>query len=358
MPSLNATPGSRLVVVSSGGMYNAAFPSWEIATSTSTNPKHTYDGNLAYAYAKRGQVLLCERWAMQHPGVKVVSCHPGWTSTPAVDSAYYLEPMRSPWEGAEGIAWLCVAPDAQLESGAFYLDRRPQVKHIAGPFFTEGTFTKNTAQEVDAMMQQLDDWANGRRPSDLAEQADAVAACVQARRAPLQALERPIDLQRFIMGKWYVVANIPTTFDKDTVNNVEEYTYDEATRMVQVNFFYSNKELTKTSCLQQRATVKNEGNTEWKLSPKVGVYLPVSIPYLIADCAEDYSYTIIGVPDRSYVWIMTREPQPDAAVVEALTKKVQLLGYEPGKLVKVVQDWGKGELLVEPSVDDAPVVGA
>ena len=92
----------------------------------------------AYAYAKRGQVLLCEQWAELHPKdagalfekpqphangcfhpvspmstpnkailiaslnqlelvakgqrpnlqVKVVSCHPGWTSTPAVDEAY------------------------------------------------------------------------------------------------------------------------------------------------------------------------------------------------------------------------------------------------------------------------------
>ncbi len=48
----------RLIVVSSGGMYNTKFPSWEDATSTGNAP---YDGQFAYAYAKRGQVLLCER---------------------------------------------------------------------------------------------------------------------------------------------------------------------------------------------------------------------------------------------------------------------------------------------------------
>ena len=83
-----------------------------------------------YAYAKRGQVLLCERWSAMYPSVKFVSCHPGWTQTPAVDAAYdaktkaYLEPLRSPWEGAEGIAWLCAAPAEELEAGAFYLDRK------------------------------------------------------------------------------------------------------------------------------------------------------------------------------------------------------------------------------------------
>ena len=52
----------------SGGMYNTNFPQWEDATATG-NKK--YDGQFAYAYAKRGQVLLCERWAAQHPKVGI-----------------------------------------------------------------------------------------------------------------------------------------------------------------------------------------------------------------------------------------------------------------------------------------------
>lgn len=168
MPFLNATPDSRLVVVSSGGMYNYAFPDWEVATSTQPDPA-AYDGQSAYAYAKRGQVLLCESWAAENPGIKVVTCHPGWTGTPAVDAAYgdakkYLEPMRTPWEGAEAIIWLCVAPAEKIESGAFYLDRRPQVKHMAGMFYSEGSHTKNSPEETNAMIRGLDDWANGRRP--------------------------------------------------------------------------------------------------------------------------------------------------------------------------------------------------
>ena len=38
-----------------------------------------FDGQLAYAYAKRGQVILAERWAKDktHEPVKVVTAHPG-----------------------------------------------------------------------------------------------------------------------------------------------------------------------------------------------------------------------------------------------------------------------------------------
>jgi dehydrogenase/reductase SDR family protein 12 len=343
MPALEVTEGSRFVAVSSGGMYNFPFPSWEVATSTSTDPKSKYDGQFAYGYAKRGQVLLCERWAEQHSKVKVVSCHPGWSSTPAVEEAYgdtkkYLEPMRTPWEGAEGIAWLMVAPSSQIQGGAFYLDREPQSKHLAGPFFTEGSFTKNTPEEVEGMMRRLEEWSSGHRPADLASQAELQAKGEQARENPLTAMERAIDIQRF-MGKWYVIFNIPTLFDKGTVNNVENYTYDEAKRRVDIDFTYCNKEMTKSSLLKQRAAVKSDSNTQWALSPKVGVYLPTSIPYLIVDCAEDYSTCVIGVPDRSFVWVMARTPTLEPEVAKALTGKVVELGYDVGKLVAVPQNW-------------------
>jgi len=343
MPTLEATAGSRIAVVSSGGMYNFPFASWEVATSTSTDPTVKYDGQFAYGYAKRGQVLLCERWAQLHPAVAVVSCHPGWTSTPAVEEAYgsskkYLEPMRTPWEGAEGIVWLLVAPVEKIQPGAFYLDREPQVKHLAGPFFTEGSYTKNTPQEVDAMMEKLKEWSSGERKVDLKANAEAQALAKQARTTPLAALERPIDIERF-MGRWYVIYNIPTPFDKGTANNVENYSYDAASRRVDIDFTYTDMTFTKTSLLKQRATVKNPENTQWALSPKIGVYLPTSIPYLVADCAEDYSTCIIGVPDRKYVWVMARAPALGPEAAEALTRKVQLLGYDVAKLVAIPQKW-------------------
>lgn len=126
MPYLEATEGSRVIAVSSGGMYNTKFPVWDVASSTG---KTKYDGQFSYAYAKRGQVLLMEQWKNLHPKVKFVSAHPGWTQTEAVDAAYganksYLEPLRNTWEGAEGIIWLIVEAADKIEGGAFYLDRK------------------------------------------------------------------------------------------------------------------------------------------------------------------------------------------------------------------------------------------
>jgi len=56
IPQLKAAGDeARTVFVSSGGMYNSKFPSWERATSTEKYEKK-YDGQMAYVYAKRGQV--------------------------------------------------------------------------------------------------------------------------------------------------------------------------------------------------------------------------------------------------------------------------------------------------------------
>eukprot|EP00980_Cylindrotheca_fusiformis_P023822 scaffold11032_cov122-Cylindrotheca_fusiformis.AAC.23 len=157
LPQLVAADDGRVVFVSSGGMYNTKFPSWDIATNES---KKKYNGQFAYAYAKRGQVLLAEEFTKSIPEVTWVSAHPGWVSTPAVDAAYgdkakYLQPMRTTWEGAEGISWLTAAEPSKLQGGEFYLDRKPQPKHLAGPFMTEGSYTKNSQEEIDEMMKNL-----------------------------------------------------------------------------------------------------------------------------------------------------------------------------------------------------------
>lgn len=157
LPQLKAADQGRVVFVSSGGMLTERFPDWKTAIN---EDKETYDGFKQYAYAKRGQVILAEEFTKMYPEITWVSCHPGWAQTTGVDETFgdtkkYLEPLRDEWQGAEGIAWLMSADRAKLESGAFYLDRKPQKKHISGLFMTEGSLTKNTPAEVNEMMQNL-----------------------------------------------------------------------------------------------------------------------------------------------------------------------------------------------------------
>jgi dehydrogenase/reductase SDR family protein 12 len=338
LPALEANRG-RLVIVSSGGMYNTKFPEWETALGL-----RGYDGTMAYAYMKRGQVLLAEHWAVQHPDVKVVSCHPGWAGTEGVDKAFgskksALEPLRSPWEGAEGICWLLACPQEHISSGEFYLDRKPQVKHMAGPFFSEGDFTKNTDSEIDEMLKNLDAYSSGQHPSahQFLERHQAYDAGQVAVGSKLQAMDRPVDLQRF-MGKWYVIGHIPTFVDKNTANNVEMYTWNEEEQRIDVKFTYMDLERTKTASIEQQATPMSATNSEWKLRLKLG-FIPISLPYLILDCDEEYSTCVIGVPDRSVLYIMARKQSLDDEVYQRLKNVAEAAGYSRNLIKEVPQVW-------------------
>ena len=310
LPTLARSADARLVVISSGGMYNTKFPSWNVATSTVADV--TYDGQLVYAYAKRGQVLLCEEWATQYGSeVKVVSCHPGWTQTEALDAAYgekkkYLEPLRNTWEGAEGIVWLLVAPGHLIQGGGFYLDRSPQMKHLPGLLYGESTFTKNTRVEIDAFMAHLCQLTSLTDRPSIESRLKVHADIVRAR--PLGPLQIPVDIPSF-MGRWYVLASIPTYFEIDIHNGIENYSWDESRQRIDVDFEYWGNQATSVSHLGMRGQIMNAPlNTHWNMELKLaGVFLPINSTYLIIDIADDRSWVTVGVPDRSYLWIMTRD---------------------------------------------------
>lgn len=363
IPTLTTTPDSRVVVVSSGGMYNTKFPQWAVATGQLGD----YDGQFAYAYAKRGQVLLCEEWTKQYPSLKFVSCHPGWADSDGVTSAYgdskkYLAPMRTLWEGSEGIIWLLVVDRNEIESGAFYLDRSPQVKHMSGPFFTEGSFTKNTPEEVENMMSNLKIWSELSGPPPV----DWSVIALQ----PLTPLNQVLDIKKF-MGRWYVQGHIPTVFDRDTVNNVEDYTWNEEKQRIEIKFSYCSPEIENNitkpgpvKTIEQKGTIMNPENTEWALAVKFVFYWSVSLRYLIVAINEDgtsqtlgdssinqeqgggggvggeeeqlYQSCLVGVPDRSGLWLMTRsnEKMSDESF-DIYKHKAESLGYNVSQLVRV-----------------------
>ncbi|MCB9413121.1 MAG: SDR family NAD(P)-dependent oxidoreductase [Actinobacteria bacterium] len=129
LPLLAATPGSRVIVVSSGGMYAERLD----ADTVQFDAEH-YDGVRAYARAKRAQVALNAEWARRFADTPVVfhAMHPGWADTPGVAESLpgfrrVTGPfLRSPEEGADTIVWLASADEPGTRSGVFWLDRAPR----------------------------------------------------------------------------------------------------------------------------------------------------------------------------------------------------------------------------------------
>jgi dehydrogenase/reductase SDR family protein 12 len=132
MPLLKSAAPSRIVNVSSGGMYTAKLD------VTDFQFEHKSFNNLAaYAQAKRAQVMLTEMWAAQlwKDGVSVNAMHPGWVDTPIVQAGLpnfrkiVGRFLRAPAEGADTIVWLMAARRVQSITGEFWFDRRERPKH-------------------------------------------------------------------------------------------------------------------------------------------------------------------------------------------------------------------------------------
>ena len=133
VPALTAAAPSRVLWVSSGGMYVEP-----LRVDRLELPEGHYDGVTAYARAKRAQVTLAVLWAQRlaADGVVVHALHPGWADTPGVQRSLprfrrALRPfLRTADEGADTLVWLAVDGGAPLRStGRFWLDRRERPLH-------------------------------------------------------------------------------------------------------------------------------------------------------------------------------------------------------------------------------------
>jgi dehydrogenase/reductase SDR family member 12 len=123
---LRRAGASRVLFVSSGGMYTARLDCRDVAWR-----ERPYDGVAAYAQTKRMQVVLAEILAsrLAPEGAVAHAMHPGWAETPAVRSSlprfYRLTRpfLRTPEQGADTVLWLALAQRPGLSSGGFWFDR-------------------------------------------------------------------------------------------------------------------------------------------------------------------------------------------------------------------------------------------
>ena len=132
MPTLLAAAPSRVITVSSGGMYTQ-----RLDPATLQMPESRYRGVTAYAKAKRAQVALSREWARRLAGTGVAfhAMHPGWVNTPGMAAAlpgFYRATrpiLLTPQQGADTIVWLATMPPERLGSGRFWHDRRPRPEY-------------------------------------------------------------------------------------------------------------------------------------------------------------------------------------------------------------------------------------
>ena len=151
--------------------------------------------------------------------------------------------------------------------------------------------------------------------------------------APTIPTVEALDLKRF-MGDWYVIANIPTVFEKNAFNAIESYRLD-SDGSVETTFRFNKGGFDgPEKTYHSRAfVVDKDSNAHWGMQ----FVWPFKAEYRVVFLSEDYSRTIIGRSKRDYVWIMAREPSIPDADYAKLLDLLKSYGYDTRLVQKVPQ---------------------
>ncbi|MDP9065408.1 MAG: lipocalin family protein [Pseudomonadota bacterium] len=141
-----------------------------------------------------------------------------------------------------------------------------------------------------------------------------------------------VNLPKF-MGRWYVIANIPTFVEKGAFDATETYVLN-ADGTIGVTFTYHKGSFDgPVKTMSPKGFVRDASNAVWGMQ----FIWPFKSDYRIAYLNADYSQVIVARAARDYVWIMARTPQISPASYESLVAKVKALGYDVEKLQRVPQ---------------------
>lgn len=149
-----------------------------------------------------------------------------------------------------------------------------------------------------------------------------------------------VDLKRY-SGKWFEISRYSNKYQKNCVGNTTAtYALKEEGKFTVTN-----------ECLKKDGTTidaKGEGKIvdkttnsklEVRFAPGFLAFLPsVWGDYWIIDLDANYQYAAIGDPKRQYLWILSRTPKLNDAAYQNILRRVETMGFNPGKLVKTPQN--------------------
>ncbi len=146
-----------------------------------------------------------------------------------------------------------------------------------------------------------------------------------------------VDLDRYL-GTWYELERLPNRFQDQCIGNVTA----EYRRLENGDIEVINRCLDKDGMLDEARGVGRVVDTASNAKLEVSF---ISLfgwhlfwgDYWIMDLSNDYTYAVIGTPNRKYAWVLSRTvslaPELKAQIQQVLIKN----GYDPNEFVSTPQ---------------------
>jgi len=136
------------------------------------------------------------------------------------------------------------------------------------------------------------------------------------------------------LGTWYEIARLDHSFERELVNVTAHYSLREDGGVDVTNRGYLPQE-TRWKEAQGKAYFVN-GPDQGSL--KVSFFGPFYGAYVIFELdQEHYQYAFVSGPDTSYLWLLSRTPQVEPALIARFTERAAALGFDTSALIFPVQ---------------------
>lgn len=154
-------------------------------------------------------------------------------------------------------------------------------------------------------------------------------ACTNALTVDNTPIEN-LDLDRY-MGKWYELARFDHRFEKGLDNCTAMYEYNDDGTVRVTNTGWTGE--------KWKESVGKAKTTDTPARLRVSFFGPFYSDYRVLMLAKDYSVALVGGSNDKYLWILSRTPQLDGAVLDQVLKEAQRRGYNTNNLIWVDQSY-------------------
>ena len=145
--------------------------------------------------------------------------------------------------------------------------------------------------------------------------------------APLDVVPH-VDLNRYT-GRWYEIASFPQSFQKGCTCTTAEYLIGQDGIISVLNTCRLEGSEGQLKTAQGTAFVTD---TSSNAKLKVQFRWPFKGDYWIIDLADDYSYAVVGHPNRDYLWILSRKPTIETPVYLGILDRIKAKGFDIARL--------------------------
>jgi apolipoprotein D and lipocalin family protein len=147
-----------------------------------------------------------------------------------------------------------------------------------------------------------------------------------------------VDLDRYV-GEWFEIARYPNRFQQKCVGDVRAtYTRRADGRIDVVNRCHTASGETSAAGVAKIVDARTSAKLKVRFAPAFLSLLPfVWGDYWILGLADDYSWALVGSPDREYLWILSRTRELDAERLAAAMQAARANGFDTVRLERTSQ---------------------